>query len=379
MQWSYHYQSENIVPVRIGIVGAGEAAREIANVLISIVDARVIAICDRDLSRAESLARRVKARAFRDAKSMMKPPTKRKLARQQAQRKSEETKSENAQLENAQSENAKTPVTTGAILQNKSQKLSTNIDDEKLRTLDAVLISSSERNKSEAISLALQSGCEVFVVSPLAFSLDGAQKITEFAHDNRARIWTSHTIRFSSSAEHARKLLTARDANVSSLHGSWKIDNINAPGKAARDNAVLTSSTRCVDALRFMCGEIKSVYARSSIGVITLSIEFANGVVGAMVLGEDCENVLHFQMSNQRLEWRENAVVIRRDAETQHIEYSNGALNAQKNELRAWLQSVESGRRTLAKSKPEDTIQNLRVALAIVQSIKTNKPVRLGV
>ena len=128
-----------------------------------------------------------------------------------------------------------------------------------------------------------------------------------------------------------------------------------------------------------MCGEIKSVYARSSIGAITLSIEFQNGVVGAMVLGEDCENVLHFQLANQRLEWRENAVVTRRDTETQHIEYSNGTLNAQKNELRAWLQSVESGRRTLAKSKPEDAIQNLRVALAIAQSIKTNKPVRIGV
>ncbi len=352
------------MPIRLGIVGASDHAREIADVLISIDDARIIAVCDRDASRAQSLARHCKARAFANVRAMLKPPSKRAITRALAQRAAAPTPSQRAV---AQSQRAAAPTP------------SQNIDDNPLKTIDAILVFSTERNRSEAITLALQSGCEVFIASPLAFSLNGAKQMLQFAQDNRARIWTSHAIRFSPSAEHARKLLTARGARVSMLHGAWKIDDSNSPNKATRDNAVLTSSTRCVDALRFMCGEIKSVYARSSISNITLSIEFANGVVGAMILGVRCENVLHFQMSNQRLEWRENAVETRRDAETQHIEYSNGAINAQKNELRAWLQSVESGRRTLAKSKPEDAIYNLRVALAIAQSIKTNKPVRIGV
>lgn len=350
------------MPVRIGIVGASEAAREIVDVLISIDEVRVIAVCDRDSSQAESLARRCKAKTFANARAMLRPPTKRELARESARRKNDDTDAQNT---NAQS--ATLPKSTIAAV------------GEKLRTLDAICVLTSARNRNEAISLALQSGCDVFAMSPLSFSLDGSKQLLQIAHDNRARIWTSHTIRFSPSAEHARKLLQARGANVSTLHGSWRIDNDDLINKAARDAQLLTSSTRCVDALRLMNGEIKSVFARSSIGNITLSIEFASGVVGAIVLGKNCETALHWTTQNSLLTWRNDEVVLRQNNATQHFEYSNGVVAAQRNELRAWLQSVESGRRTLAKSKPEGAIINLRVALAVVQSITTNKPVRLEI
>ncbi|HVF85168.1 MAG TPA: hypothetical protein VM821_04245, partial [Abditibacteriaceae bacterium] len=130
---------------------------------------------------------------------------------------------------------------------------------------------------------------------------------------------------------------------------------------------------------RLLCGDIKSVFARSSSLSMTSNVEFASGLSGAFVISARGENILHFQSSNQSLEWRDLALTVRRGNETQHIEYSNDtqANDARREELRLWVQSVQSGRRTLLKSSPQDSLQTLRIALALQQSAKTNKPVRL--
>lgn len=297
------------MPVRIGFVGAGEESRAMLETLQSVDEARVVACCDNELSSAETLARRIKAKAFRDVKAMLR--------------------------------------------------------DE---SVDAVCCVASGRARRDVENFALSAGCDVFLPPPFAISVVKAQAVLQTAAQSRSRLWISHHERFFASAEQARKVLASRNNAPTACFGSWKLD------EGAKSAAFLASSTRLIGLLRFLCGDVKNVYARSSASSLGLNIEFAGGALGAFVVSESCEHQLRFTSANQNLEWRENALTVRRGNETQHIEYSN---NAQREELRLWVQSVQSGRRTLQKSSPQDSLQTLRVALAIQQSAKSNKPVRL--
>lgn len=303
------------MPVRIGFVGAGATSRALLETLQTVDEARVVAVCAGDkteieYSNAENWARRVKGKAFRDVKTMLR--------------------------------------------------------DE---TPDAICCITSGRARRDVEILALAAGCDVFLLPPLATSVVKAQAFLQTATQSRSRLWISHHERFFASSESARKVLSSRGHAPIACFGSWKVD------EGAKSTAALASSTRLVGLLRFLCGDVKNVFARSSTTSMTCVLEFQSGLSGAFALSASGENVLHFQSSNQNLEWREKALTLRRSNETQHIEYSN---DARREELRLWVQSVQSGRRTLQKSTPQDSLQTLRVAIALQQSTKTNKPVRLS-
>ena len=76
-------ESETILPVRIALVANNafvantETARAVVEILQSIDEARIVAVCGEsksatDFADAESLARRCKARAFRDVKTLLR-------------------------------------------------------------------------------------------------------------------------------------------------------------------------------------------------------------------------------------------------------------------------------------------------------------------
>ena len=302
------------MPVRIALIGADEISRAVAETLQSLDEARLVAVCaaarnDIEYSKTETLARRVKARAFRDVKTLLR--------------------------------------------------------DE---TPDALCVVATGKARRDVEFLGMQNGLDIFLAPPFSTSTERAQTLIQCAAQSRSRLWISHHERFSPSVEHARKWLTAKNGAPLSCHGSWRLEGEN------RGAAVLESSTRLISLLRFLLGDIKNVYARASSGALALNIEFVSGTVGAFVLDSCSENRLHFADKERRIAWRETSLSIVRGQETQHIEYSN---QARREELRLWVQSVESGRRTLQKSSVQDSLQTLRVALALQQSAKTNKPVRL--
>ena len=303
------------MPIRIAIIGADDAARALSETLGALESARVVAVCAGaknaiEYAKAETLARRCKARAFRDIKTLLR--------------------------------------------------------DEKT---DALCVVAHGKSRRDAQTFALQNGLDFLLAPPFSPSLESAQNLLKEVAQARGRLWVSHRERFGDAAQSARKLLSTRGQTPLSSFGSWSSPNGNS----------LESSTRLVGLLRFLNGEITHVFARSS-ATLSINCEFADRSSGAFVLGENCENILCFQMRNQHLEWRDHALTIRCGREMQRIEYSNFEYSndAARDELRAWIQSVESGRRTLGKSNAPDALQSLRVALAIQQSSKTGKQVCLS-
>ena len=335
------------MPVRIAVVGADETTRAVLETFQTLEDARVVAVCAGaknaiEYSKAETLARRVKGRAFRDVKTLLRDD--------------------------------KTLSRDDKTLLRDDKTLSRD------EAPDALCVVASGRARRDAELLGMQNGLDIFLMSPFATSPQSAQTLLKNAQQSRSRLWISHHERFFASCEPARKSLASRGNEPFACFGSWRMETRSAQGAA-----VLASSTRLIGLLRFLCGDIQSVFARSSPTCTTLNLEFSNGANGAFVIGAGSENILHFQSQNQHLEWREKALTIRRGQETQRIEYSNDGKShdakthdARREELRLWIQSVQSGRRTLQKSSPQDSLQTLRVALAIQQSAKTNKPVRIN-
>lgn len=57
--------------LRLGLIGAGKAARLHATAVAALDDARVVAVADLDPTRGESLARQLQARYVRDASDLL--------------------------------------------------------------------------------------------------------------------------------------------------------------------------------------------------------------------------------------------------------------------------------------------------------------------
>ena len=118
------------MPVRIAVVGADETTRAVLETFQTLEDARVVAVCAGaknaiEYSKAETLARRVKGRAFRDVKTLLRDD--KTMSRDEAP--------------------------------------------------DALCVVASGRARRDAELLGMQNGLDIFLMSPFATSPQSAQTL----------------------------------------------------------------------------------------------------------------------------------------------------------------------------------------------------------
>lgn len=172
-------------------------------------------------------------------------------------------------------------------------------------------------------SVCAQRGLHLLVEKPITTEIEAAKKLVDNAAKNKVQLLIGHQRRFNPRVEAAREMIHDGELGnilgVSVLWGLYKPDEYFVEGpwrKKIGGGPILINLIHEIDILRYLCGEITSVYADVSHkarnfpveDTLSLSLRFENGTVGSLLLSDktpsvwsyDCtsgENPFFFQTS----------------------------------------------------------------------------------
>lgn len=324
------------MPVRIGFIGCGGIAGTHFNTLSQIDDARLVAFCDLDNSKAEAAARRFKGKAYKDVGKMLEA-----------------------------------------------------------ETLDAVYICVPPHAHKDAEILCARKGCALFVEKPVARDLKTAERIAAAIADAKVLSSVGYHFRYFEATERVQKLLTGRSTpDVAMAYAYWLGGFPTAPWWRKMNQSggqLVEQATHTLDLARYLVGEVKRVYCVAALhemhktfegttapDVTALTWEFENGAIGyagtTCILGSGGETGLTLMARDNLYELRGNSLIIKQGEQGTHtFQHHN---DPYLDEDVAFIKAVKLGRRTGIRSTYADAIKTLRVTLAANQSAKTGKPVK---
>ncbi|MSU36833.1 MAG: Gfo/Idh/MocA family oxidoreductase [Pedosphaera sp.] len=220
-------------PLRMGVIGCGAIGTLHANAIRQSNLATLLAVCDTDFAKAETLGMAgSKAQAFSSFEKML----------------------------------ADTP-------------------------LDAVTVATPDRLHLQPVLAAIRQGLHVFCEKPLAGTAAEAARLVRAARTGGVQLGVDYNRRFAFGYQKAKQLLDAGCAGSVCQVAFHVCDGV--PAKvASQPHALLTSLlSHHIDLLRFLCGEIISVQAlfhgpsRNRPHDVSLIAQFASGAVGSITAG----------------------------------------------------------------------------------------------
>lgn len=222
-------------PVRVGFIGCGGVAREYLTRLDNLADqARVVAFCDLDPTRARELGAGRDARVYADYRTMLE-----------------------------------------------------------VERLDAVFDNLPPFARSDELVLAAERDCAIFTTKPLGLELDGPRRALAAIEAAGVVNSVGYMFRHAGITDEARHLVADRELAmvlgrvIGAMPGGWYAERALSGGQ------IVEQSTHVVDLARYLAGDVRSVFALGRGGhvpdrvdyedVSTLSLDFAGGAIGTVV------------------------------------------------------------------------------------------------
>jgi len=320
--------------VKIGFVGSGGIARAHLRSLENMPQARVVAVCDLDRSRAESVAEPLGASVHVDYHAM---------------------------IEN--------------------------------EDLDALYVCVPPFAHGEVEVLAAGRGLHLFVEKPVALSVEKARQVASAIKSAAVVSAVGYHWRYQTGTDHAREVLEGR--RIAVLLGYWMS---RMPGvewwrvQEKSGGQVVEQTTHVFDLARYFAGEVADVYACAFQGVMapktpnynvddasTVSLRFRNGTIGNItscdMLPLSYKAGLTIVAEDMVVELRPKDLTIIEKGKTVTLEQEGSAFDR---EDETFLKAVEQNDPSLVRSSYEDAVKTLEVTLAANESIDTGKVVSLG-
>jgi len=243
--------------------------------------------------------------------------------------------------------------------------------------------------------LLAQEGIPFFVEKPVHLDLTICRKVARTAANKGLVTAVGYHFRSLKSTQAARDFLKGK--KIAQVHGSWFG---GMPGvhwwrqKGLSGGQLVEQTTHLVDLARYLVGEIDSVYALASKGVMTdvkkysvedtsvLAVRFNNGVVGAIRSG--CIGGVHSRADvSLSIEGRDFTVRI--DSEGAEIQAENPSRvesgqtweEQLANGDKAFIQAVKDNDPSVVYCDYRDGANTLAVTLAGNESMKTGRPVKV--
>ncbi|MBW3635565.1 MAG: Gfo/Idh/MocA family oxidoreductase [Armatimonadetes bacterium] len=325
------------MPIRIGFIGAGSAARRHCEALARLENAQIVAFCDIAARRAQEMAE------FYDAAPYSSLP--RMLARE---------------------------------------------------NLDALYVCTPPHAHGAYEIAAIKAGCALFIEPPIANNLRTAQSVLKALGKSGGLCSVGHFWRYAEATTRLRKEIGGRNApQPLLLSGKWL-----APPPATAWRRDLKSSGgiwlddayQLLDLTRLFGGEAKKVSAfaasleiknefpeATTPDVCAAILELQSGALasfGAATMTES-ESQSKFSLSTREAQFflRGNRLKITRGEEETHFKGADDAILAQN---AAFLRAVESGKRTEIRTTYADAVKTLRLALALNRASLGSKTVTLA-
>lgn len=319
------------MPVNIGFVGAGGIANAHMNALQAVEDVRIVAVADINEMRAESAASRFIAKAYSSYRDML------------------------------ESEN-----------------------------LDALYVCVPPYAHEGQELLAAAKGIHLFVEKPVAVDIDKARTVRDAISGSGIVNAVGYHWRYQTNTERARRIL--QDKSIGMVQGYWMG---GFPGVSwwrrmeQSGGQMVEQTTHIFDLARYLCGDVKEVYAAyanramqdvpdSNIyDVGTATLKFKSGVVGnisnTVILSVPYTVGLHVIAKDMVLELHGDLKVI----ELGHTEIFNATENPMLEENKAFIHAVKTGDTSRIRSNYEDAVRTLATTLACNQSAATGLPVEV--
>ena len=319
------------MPVKVGFIGAGGIANAHMNALQAVDDVKIVAISDINKDRAEFYASRYLAKPYTDSKAM--------------------------------------------------------IESEKL---DALYVCVPPFAHEDSEILAAQKGIHLFVEKPVALTIEKARAVRAAIKENEIISAVGYHWRYQSNTQRAKEILAGK--TVGMVLGYWMGGFPEVPWWRRMEESggqMVEQTTHIFDLARYLCGEVKEVFAayanrasrkipRFNIhDVGTATLKFANGTVGTIsntsILSVPYTVGLHIIARDLVLEIHGDLKVI----EPGHTETFSGGQNAMLAENQAFIEAIKTGDTSQIKSTYEDAVKTLAITLACNESARTGKPMKV--
>lgn len=320
--------------VRIGIIGAGRRGITHAKAAATISGASIVAVCDPDAARAESLAAAYGAQTYAGYRRM---------------------------LDEAE--------------------------------LDVAYITSPPPLHHEQALAALAHGCHVLIEKPITLDLNEAEEIGAAMEKAGKLVTICQQHRYSILADHAGEALAGR--KVALIHSYLYRGFPDIKGNWNRSwggGHIVENQIHPLDLCRYLIGDVENVYAQYADQVrhgapdwdnwdaYSVTLRFENGAVGTVATtyalwnGIENSTSLDIVAEDLLLRWGWGRLQLIRPEGTEIVE-AQGDPTANLNQ--AFLQAVQTGDLSRLRQNYADAMETLRLVLACNESAETGKVIHL--
>lgn len=278
-----------------------------------------------------------------------------------------------------------------------------------------VIIATSNPMHAAVAEICAQRSVHLLIEKPIASTLEQARRIVEAAKKCRIQVLVGHHRRHNPLVQKVRELVRGgalgRLTGVSILWALLKPDayfDVGWRRERPGGGPGLINLIHELDSLRFICGEIEEVYARTSSAArgfevedsLSISLRFENGALGTILASDATPAPWSYEMTTG-----ENPVYFRTHENCYHFLGTAASLAFPKMELwryahesaKGWTEPMVRSNIEVTAADPlvrqlahfcqvirgeeapivdaEDGTKSLAVALAVQESARTGKPV----
>ncbi len=282
---------------------------------------------------------------------------------------------------------------------------------------EGVIVATPNGTHAVIAELCSRRSMHVLIEKPIAATLEDAQHIVKLAADSKIQVLVGHHRRYNPLIQETRSIVQSgvlgRLVAVSMLWTLLKPPDYYEVGWRCRrpdGGPALINLIHELDSLRFICGEIRQVYAQASCATRKLDVEdslsitlsFANGSLGSVLASDATPSPWSYEAATG-----ENPYYFHADENCYHFLGTLGSLAFPRMELwryseigqAGWQYPLDKSCRAVTKSDPliaqlkhfcrvvrgeespmvdgQEGTRSLAVALAVLESIERQAPVAL--
>ena len=258
--------------------------------------------------------------------------------------------------------------------------------------LDAVYVCLPPFAHGDPEFAVLERNLHLFVEKPQALDVDTARDIAAKVEESGVLSCVGYNWRYLDTTQRARELLSG--VRPALALGYWIGNTPGSPWwrvKSKSGGQIVEQTTHVYDCARYLMGEVVSVYAAGTKGLMedlpnydvedasTVSLTFESGAVATIlsscVAEQGYGTALEVIARGLTVKIAGGNLEIVREDET--VRYP-GRNNPYKLENELFLQAIEDGNPSLIRSAYGDVVNSLAVTLAANESMETGEVVRLG-
>lgn len=280
-----------------------------------------------------------------------------------------------------------------------------------------VIIATPNDTHANIAEICASHSAHILIEKPIANTLDEARRIVRAADEASIRVLVGHHRRHNPFIQKARALVRGGDlgklVGVSMLWALLKPANyyqVDWRRRRPGGGPTFINLIHEFDSLRFICGEIRQIYAQSSSAArnlevedsLSISLTFENGVLGTILASDATPSPWSYEATT-----RENPLYFHTDESCYHFLGTQGSLAFPQmtlwryvdNKSAGWQHPLEKSAYHVPPTDPlvtqldhfcrvikggeeplidgRDGTQSLAVALAVLESIRDQTPVEV--